>query len=442
MKAKPQQQELTPDLYRSQLISILNLCHELCRMSEIIDWSKFDNEFGKFFPSTTGCPATATRLIVGLFYLKHAFKLSDEELVARWIENPYWQYFCGEQYLQHKFPVHPSSLSKWRKRLEESGCELMLQEMIKVGLKTETIKKNDLKEVIVDTTVQEKAVTYPTDAKLYQRGREQLVKLAKQRGLTLRQSYTRLGKYALFKANRYFAAQQMKRGKKHVKKLKTYLGCVYRDIQRQLEHRIELKPVFAQVLQLVKRLLTQQKMDKNKLYSLHAPEVECIAKGKVNKRYEFGVKVGLVSTLKRNFVIGMQALVGNPYDGHTLKASLDQVEKLTGQRPDNGYVDLGYRGHDEEKTNILIARSAKNPKTRTLRAKLKRRNAIEPLIGHAKSDGHLDRNYLKGTLGDKMNAILSGVGYNFRVILKKLRLFWQFIFSWLWVRNNFFLTQQ
>lgn len=157
MKAKLKVQEMNPDLFRSQLASILNLRHELCRMAELIDWSGFDSEFGKFFPSTTGCPATATRLIVGLFYLKHAFQLSDEELIARWVENPYWQYFCGEEYLQHAFPVHPSCLSKWRKRVEESGCELLLQEMISVGLKTKTIRKQDLQEVIVDTTVQEKA---------------------------------------------------------------------------------------------------------------------------------------------------------------------------------------------------------------------------------------------------------------------------------------------
>lgn len=441
MKAKPKIQAMTLEMFRSQLTSILNLHHELCQLAELIDWANFDIEFGKFFPSTKGCPATATRLIVGLFYLKHAFKLSDEELMERWVENPYWQYFCGEHYLQHKFPVHPSCLSKWRKRLEESGCELMLQEMIKVGLKTQTIKKSDLKKAIVDTTVQEKAVSFPTDAKLYQRGRVLLVKLAHENGLALRQSYTRLGKYGLFKANRYFAAQQMKRAKRQVKKLKTYLGCVTRDIQRQLEHRAELKPKFAILLQRVEELLMQQKADKNKLYSLHAPEVECIAKGKVNKRYEFGVKVSLASTHKRNFIIGMQTLSGNPYDGHTLKEALDQVERLTGQRPEECYVDLGYRGHQEEKTDVFIARAKKNLKTRMMRAALKRRNAIEPLIGHVKFGSHLDRNYLKGTYGDKINAILSGVGYNFRAILRRLRFFWLIILSLLSAQNNFAFTK-
>jgi transposase, IS5 family len=427
MKAKPIRHDATPDLFRAELRSILNLRHELCQMAELIDWQKFDDEFAQFFPSKTGNPATPTRLIVGLFYLKHAFNLSDEALIERWVENPYWQYFCGEQYLQHKFPVDPTSLVKWRKRLKEAGSEHLLEEMIRVGLKTETIQFKDLKKAIVDTTVQEKAITHPTDSKLYQKGRELLVELAKEHHLELRQSYCRVGKQALFKAGCYFRAQQMKRAKKQVKKLKTYLGCVYRDIKRQLAQRGELQPYFDELLGKVERLLNQQKNDKNKLYSLHAPEVECIAKGKSHKRYEFGVKVSLATTHKRNFIIGMQALPGNPYDGHTLQPVLDQVERLTGKRPDECYVDLGYRGHEEQITEIFIARTKLNNLTRTLRSALKRRNAIEPLIGHAKSDHHLGRNYLKGTLGDKINAILSGVGYNFRAILRKLRLFWLYI---------------
>jgi transposase, IS5 family len=429
MKAKPIIHDVTPDLFRSELRSILNLRHELCQMAELMDWHKFDQAFNQLFPSPTGKPATATRLIVGLFYLKHAFKLSDEVLVAQWVENPYWQYFCGEQYLQHDFPVDPTSLVKWRKRLQENGCESLLEEMIRVGLKTQTIKPTDLKRAVIDTTVQEKAITYPTDAKLYQCGRIHLVKLAKENNLSLRQNYQRLGKKVLFKANGYFRAQQMKRAKKQVKKLKTYLGCVYRDIKRQLLEHTELQPLFVETLQRVERLLLQQKNDKNKLYSMHAPEVECIAKGKAHKRYEFGVKVSLATTHKRNFIMGMQALPGNPYDGHTLSAALNQVERLTGQRPQTGFVDLGYRGHDEQTTKIFIARTKRNNLTRTLRNALKRRNAIEPLIGHAKSDHHLGRNYLKGALGDKVNAILSGVGYNFRAILRKLKLFWLFILS-------------
>lgn len=435
MKAKPVIYDPIPDLFRSELRSILNLRHELCQMAELIDWQRFDNEFAPLFPSTTGNPATPSRMIVRLFYLKHAFNLSDEALIERWVENPYWQYFCGEQYLQHEFPVDPTSLVKWRKRLKETSSEKLLEEMIRVGLKTKTIQTQDLKKVIVDTTVQEKAITHPTDAKLFQKGRELLVELAKEHHLELRQSYQRVGKKSLFKAGCYFRAQQMKRAKKQVKKLKTYLGCVYRDVKRQLAEQAELLPYFNELLAKIERLLNQQKDDKNKLYSLHAPEVECIAKGKSHKRYEFGVKVSLATTHKRNFIVGMQALPGNPYDGHTLESALDQVERLTGKRPEQGYVDLGYRGHEERNAQIFIARTKRNNLTRTLRNALKRRNAIEPLIGHAKSDHHLGRNHLKGTLGDKINAILSGVGYNFRAILRKLRLFWPFIY-WLFRGNR------
>lgn len=423
-------------MFRSELKSILNLRHELCQLSELIDWNKFDNEFGRLFPSHTGKPATASRLVVGLFYLKHAFNLSDEELIDRWVENPYWQYFCGEQYLQHHFPVDPTSLTKWRKRLKEAGCESLLEETIRVGLKTETVKQTDLKRVITDTTVQEKAITHPTDAKLYHHGRELLVDLAKEHDLPLRQSYTRLSKEGLFKCNNYFRAQQTKRAKKQVKKLKTYLGCVYRDILRQLEQRNDIKPFFDGLLQKVNRLLTQKKEDKNKLYSLHAPEVECIGKGKANKRYEFGVKVSLSTTHRSNFILGLQALQGNPYDGHTLLSALDQVERLTGVRPNECYVDLGYRGHEETKTEVFISKKRRNHLTRAIKKALKRRNAIEPVIGHLKTDHHLGRNYLKGTLGDKVNAILSGVGYNFRAILRKLRLFWLFILSLFLVRAD------
>ena len=427
MKAKPFTPDLSLDMFRSELRSILNLRHELCQMAELIDWQRLDEQFSQFFPSHTGKPATRTRLIVGLFYLKQAFNMSDESLIERWVENPYWQYFCGEQYLQHKFPVDPTSLVKWRKRLKDTGSEALLAETIRVGLVTKTIKESDLKKTVVDTTVQEKAIAHPTDSTLYQKGRMMLVALAKKHGLSLRQSYDRLGKYALFKAGCYFRAKQLKRAKKQVKQLKRYLGCVYRDIKRQLIEREDLATYFEDILGKTARLLTQQKTDKNKLYSLHAPEVECIAKGKSHRRYEFGVKVSLASTHRKNFIIGMQAFPGNPYDGHTLSGALNQVERLTGKRSEECYVDLGYRGHGETNCQVWIARGKGNRLTRSLRAALKRRNAIEPLIGHAKSDHHLGRNHLKGILGDQINAILSGVGYNFRAILRWLRFFWLFI---------------
>jgi transposase, IS5 family len=424
MRAKPLKHDPQMDLFRSELSSIINLKHELCVLSEKINWEKFEQEFAGYFPATVGKPALPARLVVGVLYLKHAYGLSDENVVLSWTENPYWQYFCGMQYFQHELPFHPTSLIKWRKRLGETGCEKLLKELISVALNEEIIAEKDLQKVIVDTTVQEKAITFPTDSKLQHRARLLLLKEARKQGLKLRQTYLRLGKEAVFRGGRYAAAQQMKRARKQFKLVKRYLGCVYRDIKRQLERRPELTKHFSDLLGKTEILLNQKRDDKNKLYSLHAPEVECIAKGKAHKKYEFGVKASIATTHKSNFVVGIKALPGTPYDGHTLSEALDQVEKITGKRPKDCYVDLGYRGHKEEETIVHIARAKAALMTYSLRRDMRRRSAIEPIIGHMKSDGLLGRNYLKGTLGDKINALLCGVGHDLRLILKKLRLLW------------------
>jgi len=232
----------------------------------------------------------------------------------------------------------------------------------------------------------------------------------------------------LFRSSRYVSANQMRRARKQSKLVKRYLGCVYRDIRRQLEKQIDLKVHFNNLFEKTERLLSQKRKDKNKLYSLHAPEVECIAKGKAYKKYEFGVKTSIVTTHKSNFVVGIKALPGNPYDGHTLTDALDQVEELTGIRPSDSYVDLGYRGNDEKICKLHMSRNKKELKTYALKKDMRRRSAIEPIIGHMKSDGHLGRNYLKGTTGDKINALLCGAGHDLRIILRKLRLLWLKIF--------------
>ena len=432
MKAK--RSRLNPNLSigGTLLEFLVNLNHELCLLADKINWQRFEDEFAGYFVSKCGNPALPARLVVGVLYLKHALGLSDEKVVEQWVENPYWQYFCGMEHFQHQIPFHPTSLGKWRKRLGEEGCEKLLQELVEVAIKGNVIEKKDLEKVNVDTTVQEKAITYPTDSKLQHKARVLLLKEAKKRGLKLRQSYLRVGKIALFRGGRYASAQQMKRAKKQFKLVKRYLGCVYRDIQRQLKTRSELKEYFKDLLEKTEKLLTQKREDKNKLYSLHAPEVECIAKGKAHKKYEFGVKTGIVTTHKSNFVVGIKALPGNPYDGHTLTTSLDQVEKIIGLRPNDSYVDLGYRGHNETQTNVHIARTKTATKTIALRRDMRRRNAIEPIIGHMKSDGLLGRNYLKGSLGDKINALLCGIGHDLRIILRKLRLFWLKIFWYLY----------
>ena len=263
-------------------------------------------------------------------------------------------------------------------------------------------------------------MAFPTDSGLYNRSRVRLVKLALTHGIDLRQTYSRLGPRALLKVGRYLHARQRKRAGREIKRLKTFLGRVYRDIQRKIEDRLELKSIFFPELALAERLLTQERQDKNKLYSLHAPEVECISKGKAHKKYEFGVKVSVATTNRDNFVVGMFAEHGNPYDGHTLAKAIEQVQRVTGRIVQRSFVDRGYRGHGIKDTEVLIS-GRKRGMTPQMEKELKRRSAIEPVIGHMKTDGKLGRNYLMSELGDRINALLCGAGLNIRIILKRLR---------------------
>lgn len=423
MKPPPSPDSPAEDLFRHRLDNLIDQHHELVKLAALIDWEVFDAQWGETF-CEAGRPAIATRLIAGLHYLKHTYALSDEQVVKRWAENPYWQYFCGEQYFQHELPVNPSSLTRWRQRLGEAGVESLLGETITVAIKAKAVKTGDLKRVTVDTTVQEKAITFPTDSKLYHRARERLVRLAKAHDIALRQSYVRVGPRLLFQTNRYGAARQLRRQRRTTAKLKTVLGRVYRDLARRLvDQPVSVQAAFAEPMALTRRLLEQQRHDKHKLYSLHAPEVECIAKGKAHKRYEFGVKVSIATTNRSNLVVGAQSLPGNPHDGHTLTNALQQVQRLTGQRPRRCYVDLGYRGHDVTDVEVYKARQRRGV-TQSIRRELKRRNAIEPVIGHMKNDGLLHRNQLKGAEGDAINVILCAAGQNLRLILNYLRVFW------------------
>jgi transposase, IS5 family len=412
------------DLFRSRLDQILNRQHPLFKLADSIDWSVFEKEFGSLYVENVGRPGLPIRLMVALHYLKHAFNVSDENVVAQFIENGYWQYFCGFEYFQHEFPLDPTSLVKWRQRIGHKGMEKLLKVTIETAKSKEYVTEKHLERVNVDTTVQEKAVAFPTDARLYHKARRILVRLAKRRNIDLRQSYERLGKKALIMQGRYSHARQAKRARREQKRLRLYLGRVIRDIERKCQ---EPDTVLAAMLERAKRIFIQKRDDSNKLYSMQAPEVECIAKGKAHKKYEFGCKVSLVSTSKDNWIVGVQALHGNPYDGHTLKDALAQTEQMTGWRPEHAYCDRGYRGGPKviDNTAVHLAnRSKKSMKPREW-AWFKRRSAIEPIIGHAKSDHRMDRNYLKGEEGDKINAILAGCGFNLRKLLRAI-LLWLF----------------
>jgi IS5 family transposase len=403
--------EPTPTHTPLPLAPQLNPQHPLLQLAQAIDWSYFEGEFSNLSTSEVGRPPLPARLLVGLHYLKALYNESDESVVAKWLENPYWQFFCGEQYFQQDLPCHPTTLVKWRQRIGADGMEKLLKQILQTAQQQQALKPSDIKRVIVDTTVQEKAIAFPTDARLYDKARRALVREARQQQIKLRQSYVRLGKRALFKQSRYAAAQQGRRAQKETRRLRTYLGRVIRDIERKLA-----KPVKAmkELLTAAKRIYQQQQQDSQKLYSLHAPEVECIAKGKAHKKYEFGCKVAVVTTNESNWIVGIEAKHGNPYDGATLKPSLLQVEKLTGVKPKEAYVDQGFRGSDHHPEGVEVYISGKRKLSGKLKQLLKRRSAIEPVIGHSKNDHGLGRNYLRGETGDRVNALLSGCGFNLR----------------------------
>ena len=420
------------DMFRQRLDELVDLKHPLAQLATHIDWTVFEREWAGHFPSSRGRPATSTRMIAGLLYLQHTFALSDEDVVWGWVENPYWQLFCGETWFQHRPPIDPSSLTRWRKRLGETGLEWMLTQTIKAAESAQVVKRQSFQKVIVDSTVQEKAITHPTDSKLLERARQHLVKLAAEAGLTLRQNYNREAPKLAVQVGRYAHARQYKRMRGSLKKLKTVVGRVWRDVERQLDKAPEaLRRRSCELLAKVERLLTQKQRDKNKLYSLHAPEAECIAKGKARQPYEFGVKVSIATTHKEGLVVGMRSMPGNPYDGHTLHETLEQVAILTECQPKEVFVDLGYRSADVRQGTKVYHHKLKRDITPRLRRDIRRRSAIEPAIGHMKNDGRLRRNWLLGVHGDAFNALLCGCGHNLRMILRKLRLFFVFIAAWL-----------
>ena len=413
-------------LFQAHFNQILNPDHQLCLLADAIDWPGFDAQFADCYSDDMGRPGNAIRLMVGLHYLKHAFDESDESVIGRWVENPYWQYFCGFDHMQHQCPIHPTSMVKWRQRVGAEKLEALLAETIRIALEHRQVTSQQLRKVTVDTTVQEKAIAFPTDARLYTKMLLRLVNLSKQRSIQLRQTYICKVPQILRQQGRYAHARQFKRSRRCTKTLHTLLGRVVRDIGRkaiQVDHQLQ------EYLQRAEKLLSQTRKSKNKLYSIDAPEVECISKGKAHKRYEFGCKVSVAATNESNWVVGVQALHGNPYDGHTLANTIEQVERVTGRKIKEAFVDKGYRGHDytgDGQVHITGQRG-KGKVGPALRKRKKRRSAVEPKIGHMKSDNRMGRNFLKGDEGDRNNAILAGIGANLR---KLLAAFWPALVEW------------
>ena len=424
---RPKKHETTGsgDLFRARLDQIINLKHELAQLAGKVDWDWIDGEIAPLY-SDNGRPGVETRFVIGLLLLKHIYGLSDEGVCERWVYDPYFQYFTGEEFFQHSFPHERSDLSHWRKRLGDK-LELLLAESLRIAHESGALRSNDLKRVTVDTTVQPKAIAFPTDAKLVHAAIKGLNRMASKHGVRLRQSYLRIAKRAAMMAGRYAHAKQFKRHHRQLRLLRTRLGRLIRDIRRKIAGQGDIEAAFEVLLTRASQIRSQQQRQRGwKLYSFHAPEVECIGKGKASAPYEFGVKASIVTTNARapggQFVLHATALPGNPYDGHTLRAVIQATERLTGCAIERAYVDKGYRGHGAENPRRVFISGQKRGVFGTIKRELRRRSAIEPVIGHMKAEGHLGRCYLKGRAGDAANTVLSAAGFNFRRILAWLRM--------------------
>ncbi|KKB63744.1 transposase [Robbsia andropogonis] len=420
------------DFFRQPLREQINLKHSLVKLSDLIEWERLSVAMSASFASSRGQPASSPRLIAGLLYLQHAFDWSDEDVVWQWIENPYGQVFTGETYFQTTPPIDPLSLTRWRKGLGEARVEELLAETIEAAKRAQVVESANLKRVIVDTTVMEKAIAHPTDSRLLERCREHLVKAATQHGLALPQNYNREAPRLASQIGRYAYAKQFKRTKKTLRTLRSRVGRVMRDVERQIDGVAQQSRAALDTLRLkAKRFLAQQPKDKTKLYALHAPEVECVSKGKARRPYEFGVKVWITTRHRESLVIGARSMPGNPYDGHMLAEALEQAAILRYVTANIAAVERGYRGVAISGVKIYYP-GPRRGITRGLRAMINRRSAIEAAIGHMKSDGKLDWNWFKGALGDAIHAVMCGTGHNLRMILRKPRCFCILLLALAW----------
>lgn len=445
----------TGDFFRLRLDHMIDLRHSLAVLASRMPWQRIEASVshvfsgkvraGKKLPgidlfgeqvqmlaarSNAGRPRVALRTMIALLYLKHAFNESDEGVVQRWSETPVWQYFGGRAYFDQSLPCDSTTLVKFRALLGEAGVEELLSQTITAAVSMKLISAKELSTVVVDSTVQPKAIAHPTDSKLLETARQKLVEAAKDAGIDLKQTFAKEGRLLRFRAGRYAHAKQFKRMGRAIKRQRTIVARIARQMERGANAvaqavRESLQGPLSKARQIVAQAASRKNAGTSpKLYAWHAPEVECIAKGKSKTPYEFGVKVGIASTLKHNLIVGARSFAGKPYDGHTLHEQLEQVSILmqeTGQEPQTAYVDLGYRGVDEDNPQIDIKHRGKlKSLTGQERRLLKRRQAIEPIIGHLKSDHRMDRCYLKGEEGDRINAVLCAAGYNIRWLLRMI----------------------
>jgi len=387
-------------------------------LAKEIDWNSVEKDFQEYY-TNFGRPSVPIRKMIGLILLKQIYNLSDEAVVDRWIENPYWQYFCGEVNFQKDKPIDSTEFVHFRKRIGESGATKILKLSIKLF-------GNEAKEteVLIDSTVQEKNITFPTDAKLHYRIIKKIVKLSNKEGVRLRQTYQRTVRQLMIDQRFRNHPKRKKKANSASRKLKTIAGRLTRDFERKISDNKKIE--YSKLLSIINKILTQKRNDKHKIYSIHEPEVSCIAKGKERQAYEFGNKSGFVVTSKSKIIIGALAFENNPYDGHTLEAQLNQVKELNEHSPKFAIVDRGYKGKNQiNNTQIIIpkplGKKATNYEKQKIRKRFRARAGIEPVIGHLKNDFRMIRNYLRGILGDKVNTILAAAAYNIKKKLNRIK---------------------
>lgn len=442
----------TEDFFRARLDQMIDLRHPLAVLANRMPWAQLETRLapafarkdrsGRTIPgsdlfgttleiagagvSAAGRPRLPIRLMAALLYLKHAFNLSDEELVVRWSENVVWQYFSGLSYYTPKLPCDATQIGRFRTAIGEAGVEELLKATLDAAVAMKAVRPSEFERVIADTTVQEKAIAHPVDSRLLEIARDKVVQAAKAVGVSLKQTFAKEGKELRRKAGGYAHAKQFRRLKRVLKRQRTLLGIVLREIRRKLPGATPENPASLSrldtLLARAERIRTQQPKDKNKLYALHAPEVECIGKGKARKPYEFGVKVSIAVTHQQGLMVGARSFPGNPCDGHILREQLEQTGILLediGVVPKHALVDLGFRGVDADNPGVeIIHRGKAKSLTRQQRRWLKRRQAIEPEIGHLKADHRMDRCWLAGALGDALHAVLCAAGYNLRWLMR------------------------
>lgn len=405
------------NLYKQRLADQLNPRHPLCRLAENIPWNYFEEEFSKHY-SHTGRPAQPIRLMVGLLILKQLRNLSDENVVERWVENPYYQLFCGEAFLQWEFPCHPTDLVYFRKRIGEKGIEKIFQ--VSIDLHGTKAKE---REILVDTTVQEKNITFPTDTKLYKRIADTCADIAEKEGTKLRQSYRRTTKKLVLAQRFRNHPKNYKKATKAARSLKTIAGRLVRDLERKLSPEA-FNQYFPQ-LRIFEKVLDQQKNSSNKIYSLHEPKVYCVGKGKDHKKYEFGAKASIAVTKNSGIIVSAVSHPKNVHDSKTLIDVISQSSELRGQCAKVAICDRGYRGKSKiGETRILIPKpsgKATAYQRQKARKRFRRRAGIEPIIGHLKSDYRMARNYLKGSVGDSINLMLAAAAFNFKKWMRELQ---------------------